>query len=156
MTPQHCAPLLAAALLAGACAARGAASTEAALTYREVRIEQPPMPTEESFRPQYPAELIPTGYSGRVVARFDVTEEGLVDSATFTVVSSTHPLFTSAVLAAVPRLRFRPAELARQECAFAGARPVLRNGRPLCRGRPVRTGERVRTNVYLPFDFSPP
>lgn len=143
-------------LLVAACAGRGSAAADSGFTYREVIVEQAPERLRGAPGPRYPAALIPSGTTGRVIVRFAVTEDGSVDTTTLAIVSSTHPLFAAAVLAALPGMRFRPAEMASQQCAFSAGQPVVRNGLPLCRGRAVRTGERVRTTVQIPIEFAPP
>ena len=83
-------------------------------------------PYPDNPRPNFPLELQPLPpsvasqlvsqtkqvSSGEVVARFLVDSTGLVDSRSFTVVSSTDPLFAREVKAVLPQLRFFPAELA--------------------------------------------
>jgi hypothetical protein len=46
-----------------------------------------------------------------VTAEWVVDTVGLADSASFRVVSSTHPQFTNAVREVLPMMRFRPAVL---------------------------------------------
>ena len=79
-------------------------------TYFEFQVEKPVVPVGQ-VAPAYPAELQARGVPGQVIAQFVVDETGRVDVATFKVVESTHALFTSAVEAALPRMRFQPAEL---------------------------------------------
>ena len=77
--------------------------------------------------PRYPDELRTARLEGRVLARFVVDTTGRVEPASVRIVSSTHPLFTSAVRSTLPRLRFTPA-----------------------RAR----GTKVRQLVELPFEFA--
>ena len=58
---------------------------------------------------RYPAAMRMANRDGEVFAMFVVDERGLVDMATFRVVSSTDPEFTAAVREALPTIRFRPA-----------------------------------------------
>lgn len=60
----------------------------------------------------YPADLLATGVDGAVVAEFVVDTAGMVEAESFTVVSSTHPLFSHAVYDAVQRAVFSPARRA--------------------------------------------
>jgi protein TonB len=76
--------------------------------------------------PRYPDELRDARLEGRVLARFVVDTAGRVEPASVRIVSSTHPLFASAVRAILPTLRFTPA-----------------------RAR----GTKVRQLVELPFEF---
>lgn len=62
--------------------------------------------------PRYPEMLRSSGTEGQVIAQFIVNEKGRVDKNSFKVLSSTHPLFTSAVQSALPQMRFKPATIA--------------------------------------------
>ena len=77
----------------------------------------------------YPPAMRATGESGSVVAEFVVDTLGRVEREHFGIVSSSNPLFTEAVTAAVRTVVFRPA---------------------------MRQGKRVRQLVRQPFDFVPP
>lgn len=77
--------------------------------------------------PRYPDELRAARVEGRVLARFVVDTTGRVEPASVRIVSSTHPLFTTAVRSTLPRLHFTPA-----------------------RAR----GTKVRQLVELPFEFT--
>lgn len=77
----------------------------------------------------YPPSMRASGVSGVVLAEFVVDLGGRLEVENFGVVSSTHPLFTEAVHAAVVGASFTPA---------------MRKGRP------------VRQIVRLPFDFVAP
>lgn len=76
----------------------------------------------------YPPSLRASGTSGRVVAEFVVDTLGRVEQSHFGIVTSTHPLFSTAVRESAASARFTPA---------------------------VRGGRRVRQLVRLPFDFQP-
>jgi protein TonB len=67
-----------------------------------------------------------TGISGRVRIRFVVDTTGRVDPSSVQVIESTHDLFTNAVRAVLPSLRFKPSEA---------------------------NGQRVRSLAEMPFDF---
>ncbi len=58
---------------------------------------------------EYPPELFAAGIAGSVIAEFVVSPTGRVDEETIGIVSSTHPLFSEAVKAAVRASRFVPA-----------------------------------------------
>jgi len=77
--------------------------------------------------PRYPESLRSERIEGRVVARFVVDTTGRVEPASVRIVASEHPLFTSAVRATLPSLRFTPARA---------------------------HGAKVRQLVELPFEFS--
>lgn len=76
----------------------------------------------------YPDSLWGTGVSGRVLAEFVVDTLGGLENETLSIVSSSHPSFSRAVLDALSVASFKPA---------------IRNGRP------------VRQVVQLPFVFEP-
>ncbi len=59
--------------------------------------------------PRYPIELRDKGVQGEVLVEFAVDTAGRADTTTFTVVETTHPLFTNAVRDALPLMRFTPA-----------------------------------------------
>lgn len=59
--------------------------------------------------PRYPESLREKGVQGEVLVEFTVDTSGRADPATFTVVESTHPLFTDAVREALPLMKFTPA-----------------------------------------------
>jgi TonB family protein len=60
--------------------------------------------------PRYPPELRSRRVNGSVQLRFAVDTMGRVDSASAQVVRATHPEFEAAVRAALPAMRFAPAE----------------------------------------------
>jgi len=77
----------------------------------------------------YPQALFATGMRGLVVAEFVVDTLGHVETGTFGIVSTTHPLFSDAV---------------RQAVKMASYEPAQRQGRP------------VRQIVQQPFEFEAP
>lgn len=77
--------------------------------------------------PRYPDQLVRAGIPGRVVARFVVDTLGRVEPGSVQLLASTHPAFSDAVSAVLPRYRFTPAQV--------GGRPV-------------------RMLAELPFDFA--
>jgi TonB family protein len=79
-----------------------------------------------SLETVYPPALNAAHSNGLVIAEFVVSPSGTVEDDTFGVVSSTHPLFSEAVRAALKKATFRPAQV---------------------KGRPVRQ------LVHQPFEF---
>jgi TonB family protein len=57
----------------------------------------------------YPPALREAGVPGHVVARFQVTEEGLVDPATIGIEAATHSAFGDPAMRVIQRMRFEPA-----------------------------------------------
>ncbi len=94
----------------------------------DIEVERDPA----SAGPRYPEELRAANTEGAVVAEWIVDTTGAADPASFRIVSSTHPLFTTAVKECLAGMKFRPAELSgqrvrqlvRQEFRFQLARPV--------------------------------
>jgi TonB family protein len=68
-----------------------------------------PLPTNPA--PRYPAELRAAGIQGSVFARFVVDTAGRVRMETVSVDASDHPRFAEAVIEALRRSRYTPAEL---------------------------------------------
>jgi hypothetical protein len=81
------------------------------------------------LRIEYPPTLFAAALSGLVIAEYVVDTLGFVEEGTFSIVSSTHPLFSEAVRAALPRAGYAPAR---------------------------RGGHRVRQLVHQPFEFAAP
>ena len=61
--------------------------------------------------PAYPAAMRSAGIEGEVKAQFIVNENGRADVSSLRIVSSTSDQFSEAVRQALPRMRFKPAEL---------------------------------------------
>ena len=59
--------------------------------------------------PHYPDELRDKGVQGEVLVEFTVDTTGRADTTTFTIVQTSHPLFSTAVREALPLMRFTPA-----------------------------------------------
>jgi protein TonB len=59
--------------------------------------------------PKYPDGLKAAGVDGAVEVTFIVDSLGMADTASFRVLKSNHQLFTDAVRAALPGMRYRPA-----------------------------------------------
>jgi periplasmic protein TonB len=81
----------------------------------------------ETVTPRYPERLRAAGVSGRVAVRFVIDTLGRVERDGIQLLASAHADFTAAVLAALEKMRFRPAEAA---------------------------GRRVRMLVEMPFEFT--
>lgn len=101
------------------------ATVDATALYEPSMVERAAVPLEPP-RPRYPEMLRAANVSGNALVRFVVDTLGRVEPASIAIVSATHPGFSDAALAAVSRMRFRPAEVA---------------------------GRRVRQLVQQPFDF---
>jgi Carboxypeptidase regulatory-like domain/TonB-dependent Receptor Plug Domain len=82
-----------------------------------------------TLRIEYPPALFASALPGLVIAEYVVDTLGTVEEGTFSIVSSTHPLFSEAVRVALPR------------AGYVAAR---------------RAGHRVRQLVHQPFTFAPP
>jgi TonB family protein len=65
----------------------------------------------DSAAPTYPAKLLEMKIEGGAYVQFVVDTTGLVDTASFRVISSTHPEFAESVREALPGMRFHPAIL---------------------------------------------
>jgi protein TonB len=61
--------------------------------------------------PRYPETLRAAGVEGRVVASFVVSDRGVVEEGSITILHSDNPLFEDAVKSALGRMRFVPAEI---------------------------------------------
>jgi protein TonB len=79
--------------------------------YFDFQVEKPVAPVPGSGTPSYPDILRSSSVEGQVLAQFTVDTTGRVEIPSFTVISSTHDLFTAAVRNALPRMRFLPAEI---------------------------------------------
>ncbi|HEY4215678.1 MAG TPA: energy transducer TonB [Gemmatimonadaceae bacterium] len=80
-------------------------------TYYEYQVEKQVSPDPRNAPPRYPDMLRSANVEGEVLAQFVVDTTGRADMSTFKILKSTHDLFTSAVKAALPNMRFFPAEV---------------------------------------------
>lgn len=96
--------------------AGGDALTPSDGIYNAARVERIAAPRPGNPVPAYPEILRRAHVEGRVVARFVVDTSGRIEMASVRILHEDHPLFTAAVRATLPRLRFSPARL--------GERPV--------------------------------
>jgi len=79
-------------------------------TYAEFEVERQVSPISGT-NVQYPEALRTSGVEGQVLAQFVVNEDGRVETSTLKVLDSDNPAFAAAVKAALPRMRFRPAQI---------------------------------------------
>jgi protein TonB len=78
-------------------------------------------------QPVFPTSLRERGINGRVSVQFVIDTLGRAEMRGLTIVEATDPLFAQSVRAVLPRYRFSPGEVG---------------------------GQKVRTLVQLPFDFT--
>jgi protein TonB len=79
-------------------------------TYFEFQVEKPVVVQPGNPSPKYPDILKQASVTGEVLAQFVVDTTGRAEMSTFKVLKSSHDLFTSAVRAVLPQMRFLPAE----------------------------------------------
>jgi TonB family protein len=82
--------------------------------YFGFQVDNPAAMDATSAAPVYPDSLRLLGVEGEVIAQFVVDTNGLVESTSLMLLTSTHRLFSDAVRTALPGMRFRPAELGGQ------------------------------------------
>jgi protein TonB len=80
-------------------------------TYFEFQVEKQVAPYPGNAAPHYPDMLRSANVEGDVLAQFVVDTSGRADMSTFKILKSTHDLFTNAVKAALPNMKFYPAEV---------------------------------------------
>lgn len=80
-------------------------------TYFEFQVEKQVSPMPNQPAPRYPDMLRSANVEGEVLAQFVVDTSGRADMSTFKVLKSTHDLFTNAVKASLPNMRFFAAEV---------------------------------------------
>jgi periplasmic protein TonB len=79
--------------------------------YFEFQVEKPVVPAPGNTGPRYPEMLKSASVEGTVLAQFVVDTTGRVEPGSFKVLKSDHDLFTQAVKAALPNMKFLPAEV---------------------------------------------
>ena len=92
----------------------------------ESEVDRPVQRDPSSAAPEYPPFLEEERIEGAVVVQYVVDTTGAADSTSLVVSESTNPAFVESVRAALPRMRFQPAEfqgrrvrqLVRQEFKF--------------------------------------
>jgi periplasmic protein TonB len=95
-------------------------------TYFEFQVEKQVAPAPGNPAPRYPDMLRSANVEGEVLAQFVVDTSGRAEMSQFKVIKSSHGEFSNAVAAALPSMRFVPAEI---------------------------KGRRVRQLVQMPFVF---
>jgi protein TonB len=85
-------------------------------TYAEFEVERQ-VSAISGTNVEYPESMRSSGEEGQVLAQFVVNENGRVDTGTFKVLESSAPAFTAAVKSALPRMRFRPAQIGKTNVA---------------------------------------
>ena len=106
--------------------------------FTDVQVEKPVSVVPRQAGPRYPADLKAQRVAGEVVAQFVVDTSGRALMETFRILRSTHPSFSRAVMDAVEKMQFYPAEiagrkvkqLARQPFTFSITSPTGRPGAP--------------------------
>jgi TonB family protein len=114
-------------------------------------LERPAILAENQPRPTYPQALLSQRLEGQVQIRITVLPSGRADSSTLVVLASSHDLFTQAVEAVLPRLKFWPAEVGGAAGKNCHPNPPYP---PSCdSGKP---GRKVAQQLVMTFRFAPP
>jgi len=79
--------------------------------YFDFQVEKPVAPIPGSGAPRYPDILRSAGVEGEVLAQFVVDTSGRVDISSYKVIRTSHELFAASLWAALPAMRFMPAEV---------------------------------------------
>jgi TonB family protein len=79
--------------------------------YSTVEVDSLAFIDPTSVAPEYPEALSERHVEGGARFRFVIDSTGLIDMSTVRVMTSTHKLFTKAVLDAMPRMKYRPARI---------------------------------------------
>lgn len=95
-------------LTPGAGAGEGSESNE---PFQADQVERQVSFVAGSGAPRYPDALRSSGVEGKVVAQFVVDESGRAEADSVRFLSSDNQRFEAAVRAALPRMRFTPAEI---------------------------------------------
>ncbi|MBV9880005.1 MAG: TonB family protein [Gemmatirosa sp.] len=88
-------------------------------------VDELPIALVTNPRPAYPAILAHAQVGGRVLVEFRIDSVGAVDLGSLRVLQSTHALFTQAVRAVLPHLRFLPAQLGAHSVGVTVRQPFL-------------------------------
>ena len=81
------------------------------LPYFDFQVEKPAAPIPGTGAPRYPATLRSAGIDGEVLTQFVVDTTGRVEIDSYKVIRKSHDLFDASVRAALPSMRFAPAEV---------------------------------------------
>jgi protein TonB len=87
-----------------------AAGVDPNTAYSDFQVERQVQAISGTAIP-YPEGMRSSGVEGKVEAEFVVDENGRVQSGTFKVLDATNDMFAAAVRNALPRMRFRPAQI---------------------------------------------
>src|SRR5947209_3154938 len=88
-----------------------APAADANQTYFEFQVEKQVSQVPGNPAPRYPDMLRSANVEGEVLAQFVVDTTGRAEMSTFKVLKSTHDLFTNAVKASLPNMKFYAAEV---------------------------------------------
>jgi TonB family protein len=110
--------------------------------YTQVDVDSVVTRFAGSAAPTYPLDLLKRGIQGSVVTQYVVDTTGLADSASLKIIRTTDELFSDAVRAALPYMRFFPAkvgskkvrQLVEQEFSFKIGQAATRADQPPGRG----------------------
>lgn len=91
---------------------RAALMANGTTTFFEFQVDEPAQVAPGNPAPRYPDILRTAGVNGEVLAQFVVGPDGRPDMNTFKVLRSNNQLFTTAVMNAVPDMRFTPGRIA--------------------------------------------
>ncbi|MBM3885308.1 MAG: TonB family protein [Gemmatimonadetes bacterium] len=89
----------------------GVVAPNADQAYFDFQVEKPVAPIPGSGAPRYPDILRSAGVEGEVLAQFVVDTLGRVDISSYKVIRTSHELFATSLRAALPAMRFMPAEV---------------------------------------------
>jgi periplasmic protein TonB len=87
-----------------------ARSADAERVYFEFQVEKPVLRREGNPPPRYPEVMRNAGVEGDVMAQFVVDTTGRPIPGSLKILTSSHEMFSAAVRAIIPELRFYPAE----------------------------------------------
>ncbi|HTR76494.1 MAG TPA: TonB family protein [Gemmatimonadaceae bacterium] len=93
--------------------------------YYDCEVDTKASAAEGNIPPAYPAALRLANVEGMVRIRFVIDANGRADTTSFTPVVSSNPLFTEAVIARLPAMRFIPARLHGAKVAQAVEMPFV-------------------------------
>lgn len=89
----------------------GIVAPNADQAYFDFQVEKPVAPIPGAGAPRYPDILRSASVEGEVLAQFVVDTLGRVELNSFKVLRKSHDLFEASVRAALPNMRFLPAEV---------------------------------------------
>jgi TonB family protein len=94
-------------------------------TFFDYQVDKRVVPARRSIAPAYPDSLKRAKVNGEVVAKFVVDTSGRVTIESIEILSSTNQLFAIAVLEALPRMKFSPAELNKKKVSQVVQQPFI-------------------------------